>query len=91
MDVFEPLYGILASRLGKGYLSMPLAEAASWFALLGRRKTGTSGQRKQQVQVPLKSFNLKSRSLKALILTNACLTPRQAAEREPGTSMDVLG
>lgn len=35
MDVFEPLYGILASRLGKGCLSMPLDEAASWFALLG--------------------------------------------------------
>lgn len=43
------------------------------------------------MQVPLESFTLKSKSLKALILMNFSLTPRQAMECELGTSMGVLG
>jgi hypothetical protein len=42
------------------------------------------------VQVPLESFNLKSRTLKALILMNVCLsyTPRQTRDKHGCVGLD---
>lgn len=84
MGVFEPQYGILASRLIKGFLCL-------WLRLLAV-STSLGGRKAAKGGKPQRSFNLESSAyiLKALILLDHSHPPRQATECETGASMGLL-